>query len=238
MPRYGYRINDTHTGTDAAASASAAFSACSLLYSNRTLTPDSPSYPAKLTNSSYATKLLDHSRQLFTLAVNATGGMQFYQKAAPQVADSYPSTSYGDDLVMASLFLAMVDNSTAYIKLADQWWNQYRLSEGGIILDWDSKSAAIPILFTQILAASPSLVSSTDKSKWNQEAEHVLDKIVAADGPGYLTRGGLLYFGQGGSDLTSISPVLNSVMLLVRYSPFASTPAKQKSYLVSEVFEV
>src|SRR5260221_10238688 len=100
-------------GTDAAAGASAAFAACSNLYANRSLGPPF-STPAILQNSTYAQILLTHAQDLYAFAVNASGGMQTYQTATPQVGLAYPSSHYGDDLAMAALLLAWATDSVEY----------------------------------------------------------------------------------------------------------------------------
>jgi endoglucanase len=230
-PRPAYQINDTHPGTDAAASASSAFSACGLLYANRTLT-STAALPSALINTTYSGTLLTHSRQLFTFAVNATGGMHEYQKSVPDVSGIYSSSSYYDDLALAATFLGMADSSAANLQLAKKYWDDGDLSHSDIGLDWDSKVAAIPVLMAQVLSASPSLSSAQDLASWKSAAEQILDNIVAANGPGHLTGGGLLYF-DGSSDMTSLNPALNSAMLLVKYASLASSSSKGNNYLVS-----
>lgn len=224
-----YQINDTNPGTDAAASASAAFSACSLLYANRTLVATS-TIPSAIVNTTYSNTLLIHARQLLNFAVNATGGMQKYQEGAPDVGDAYPSTSYYDDLALAATFLGMADSSATNLQLAKTYWDQGGLSQGDIALDWDSKVAAIPVLMSQVLASSQALSSMQDARSWKSTAEAMLDQVVAANGPGYLTTGGLLYF-EGTSNLVSLNPALNSAMLLVKYAPLATSTTKMNDYL-------
>jgi endoglucanase len=230
-PRPAYAITSAKPGTDVAASTAAAFASCSLLYSNRTLSVSSPpSAPPKLVNTTYASTLLTHSRQLLDLAVNATGGQQLYQKAVPAVADAYPSGSMGDDLVLAALFLAYADNSTILFSQAQKWWNRYKLTAAGD-LSWDNKAPALPILFSQLLTLKPDLGTGSDLNKWKKEAELVLDSVVAAKGPGYLTPGGLLWY-DGFSDFNSLVPALNTAMLLIRYAPLATSSGKTNDYMV------
>ena len=230
-PRTAYAITSAKPGTDVAASTAAAFASCSLLYSNRTLSVSSPSSALpNVTNTTYASTLLTHSRQLLNLAVNATGGQQVYQKAVPAVTDSYPSSSIGDDLVLAALFLAYADNSPALFSQAQNWWGKYKLSGDGA-LNWDNKAPALPILFSQLLTLKPDLGTGSDLNKWKKEAETTLDGVVAANGPGYLTSGGLLWY-DGASDTNSLNPALNAAMLLVRYAPLATSSGKTNNYMV------
>ena len=233
-PRLAYAITSTKPGTDVAASTAAAFASCSLLYSNRTLSVSSPpTAPPRLRNTTYASTLLTHSRQLLNLAVNATGGQQLYQSAAPAVADAYPSGSMGDDLVLAALFLAYADNSTVLFSQAQKWWDKYKLTATGD-LSWDNKTPALPILFSQLLTLKPDLGTASDLKRWKKEAELVLDGVVAANGPGYLTPGGLIWY-DGSSDFNSLVPALNAAMLLIRYAPLANSSEKTNNYMVTEM---
>ncbi|KAG8755428.1 hypothetical protein FRC14_004052, partial [Serendipita sp. 396] len=130
-PRPVYQVNDTNPGTDVAAATSAAFSSCALVYGNKTLS-SSASVPNAMVNSTYSNVLLTHSRQLLSFAVNATAGMQLYQKAVPQIADIYASSSYYDDLALASIFLGIADSSSTYLQLAKTYWDKGALSQGDI----------------------------------------------------------------------------------------------------------
>lgn len=230
-----YQINDTNPGTDAAASTAAAFSSCSLLYANRTLVATATIPPA-IVNTTYSNTLLTHARQLLNFAVNATGGMQRYQDGA-QLGDAYPSTGYYDDLALAATFLGMSDSSATNLQLAKTYWDQGGLSQGDIALDWDSKVAAVPVLMSQVLASSQALSSTQDAPFWKSKAEAMLDQVVAANGPGVLTAGGLLYF-EGTSNLASLNPALNSAMLLVKYAPLATSTSKMNDYLAFAKLQV
>jgi endoglucanase len=136
----------------------------------------------------------------------------------------------GDDLVLAALFLAYADNSTALFSQAQQWWDKYKLTATGD-LSWDNKAPALPILFSQLLTLKPDLGTGSDLSRWKKEAELALDSVIAANGPGYLTPGGLIWY-DGSSDFNSLVPALNAAMLLIRYAPLASSPAKMNDYMV------
>ncbi|KAJ6629127.1 glycoside hydrolase family 9 protein [Mycena sp. CBHHK59/15] len=226
-PRRSYQINDTRPGTDAAAGTSAAFSACAALYSNRGFN-GSYSNPASLQNDTYAQTLMTHAQQLYAFAVNATGGQKTYQTSVPVVSDSYASSSFGDELTMASLFLAWANASTAYYQEAQQYFQQYQLSGQNSVFNWDSKTPGTYVLFAQIANSSSGLGGNF--SSWQTESERYFDRIVNNDGPGYLTNDGLLYY-DGDSDDATLNPALNAAMLLTRYAPMASTPDKKASYL-------
>lgn len=167
LPRPSYQINNTSPGTDAAAGVSGAFAACSYLYYGETLSPTSigksnvnTTAPASLQNTTYAATLLTHAVELYSFAVNASGGMTLYQNSVPEVAESYASSGYGDELVMAGLWLSLAVNasqnaktnsssnsttisslsSQQYYSLAETYYNQFSLAGQNDVFNWDSKS--------------------------------------------------------------------------------------------------
>ncbi|KAJ8472616.1 hypothetical protein ONZ51_g8400 [Trametes cubensis] len=196
-PRPSYQINNTSPGTDAAAQASAAFAACSSLYSNRTLS--SSSSALTLTNDSYASTLHSHARDLYTFATNATGGMQTYQTAVPQSADAYASSGYSDELAIAALFLSLADsgaNASAYYSDAASWYfsgnlEQQLVAGDETVFNWDSKTPGIAVLAAQLTAANPDLVSGSNATLkvWQSAVEGYFDAIVNGTGRSYLTQG-------------------------------------------------
>ncbi|KAH9002361.1 family 9 glycosyl hydrolase [Lactarius hatsudake] len=225
--RPSYQINDTRPGTDAAAGASAAFAACSNLYANRNLGP-SYSAPASLQNSSYAETLLTHALDLYAFAVNASGGQQTYQTAAPQAGIAYPSSSYGDELAMAALLLSWATNSSDYYSQAEGYYKQYSLGGTDSVFNWDSKTPGLAVLFAQLANAGATFAGNL--SGWQAEAERYFDRIINGDGPSFKTKGGLLWY-PGDSDDASLNPALNAAMLMTRYAQIATTQAKRTNYL-------
>ncbi|KAK7470799.1 hypothetical protein VKT23_002217 [Stygiomarasmius scandens] len=228
-PRPSFQINDTHPGTDAAASVSAAFSSCSNLYAGRGFN-HSQAYqpPASLQNSSYADRLLNHAQQLYSFAVNASGGQVTYQTSTPVVTESYASSGFGDDLTIAALFLAAATNSSSYYQDALDYYKRYSLAGQNDVFNWDSKTPGVYVLFTQLAQANYPFAG--DFSSWQTESERYFDKIVDDDGDSFLTDGGLLYY-DGDSNDASLNPALNAAMLLTRYAAIASNPDKATSYL-------
>ncbi|KAJ7499052.1 glycoside hydrolase family 9 protein [Mycena latifolia] len=210
--RPSYAINDTMPGTDAAAGASAAFSACAALYSNRGFNGSYSNHPASLQNDTYAQTLLTHAQQLYSFAVNATGGQKTYQSSVPEVAASYGSSTYGDDLTIAALFLAWANASAAFYQQAQNYFQQYKLGGEKDVFNWDSKTPGIYVLFAQIAQSSSGLGGNL--TAWQAECEKYFDAIVNNDGPGFMT--------NDSSD-ASLNPALNAAMLLTRYAPMAST---------------
>lgn len=219
LPRPSYQLNDTSPGTDAAAGVSAAFAACSYLYYGGLLSPTSigkssvnSSSPASLKNTTYAATLLSHATELYSFAVNASGGMTLYQNSIPAVAESYPSSGYGDELVYASLWLSLAvnasqqsnttsSNSTSnitslspqqYYSLAESYYKQFNLSGQNSVFNWDDKTAGTYILFAQM--ASLGYAGASNFSQWQKEAERYLDTVVdpsSSEGTAYMTKGKL-----------------------------------------------
>ncbi|THV08695.1 9 glycosyl hydrolase [Dendrothele bispora CBS 962.96] len=228
-PRPSYQINDTHPGTDAAASVSAAFSSCSNLYAGRGFNA-AQAYqpPASLQNSSYADTLLRHAQQLYSFAVNASGGQVTYQTSTPIATESYASSGFGDDLAIAALFLAAATNSSSYYQDANSFYQKFNLHGQNAVFNWDSKTPGVYVLFAQLAQANYPFAS--DLSSWQTESERYFDTIVNDNGDSSLTNGGLLFY-DGDSDDASLNPALNAAMLLTRYAAIASSPDKTTSYL-------
>jgi endoglucanase len=173
-------------GTDAAASAAAAFAACSSLYANNSFGP-SYSAPASLQNSTYASILLTHAQDLYSFAVNATGGKQTYQTAVPQAGLAYASSSYGDDLAIAALFLAWATNSSDYYSQAEAYYAQYSLGGQKKVFNWDSKTPGLAVLFAQLANSGASFAGNL--SGWQAESERYFDNILNGGGPSFKTKG-------------------------------------------------
>ncbi|TFK76043.1 glycoside hydrolase family 9 protein [Pluteus cervinus] len=227
QPRPSFQINDTSPGTDAAASASAAFSACAAMYANRGFNGKYAQQTASLRNSTYASTLLTHAHALYTFAVKASGGMKTYQSSVPQVGDAYASSSYGDDLVLAALFLSWAENSSDFYREANSYYQQFKLSGYEGVLNWDSKTPALPVLFAQI-AQSPNGPGS-NLSQWQNEAEDYFDGLIDSKGGASYTKHGLLYFGDDSRD-NSLNPALNAAMIMNRYASMATTDDKRVKY--------
>ena len=188
---------DHSPGTDAAAQASAAFSACSALYANRTLSASSST--SALRNTTYASELHAHARDLYAFATGASGGMQTYQTAVPQSAEAYASSDFADELSIAALFLALSDtgsNATEYYADAVRWYYSRNLgvqlrAGSESVFNWDSKIPGIPILAAQLAYAYPDIVSGSNATlqTWQQVVESYLDIFINIRGRSYLTDG-------------------------------------------------
>jgi endoglucanase len=205
--RLSYQINDTQSvpvlppqcpqvhllcnspGTDSSASASAAFSACSILY-NISGSPHGLS-PASLQNTSYASTLLEHAVSLHNLSVHASGGQLVTQKSVPQVADAYSSSGYGDDLALSALFLAWASNSSDLYQEAEDYYSKYSLGGQDDVFNWDDRSPALPLIFLQVMSVAPSVASGAQNtsSNWQREAEAYFDRITSGKSRGQQTKG-------------------------------------------------
>jgi endoglucanase len=163
-------------GTDVAAMTSAAFSSCALLYGNRSLGTS-----ASLANATYSSTLLTHSKQLMSFAANGT--MKTYTDSLKAIKGSgYDSDSFADDLVMAGIFLSMVDSteSAGYFKQAENWYNDYHLDGKDVVFNWASKTPSLALLFAQALTVNTGLKDAARNgiNSWKQEAEKYFDHIV------------------------------------------------------------
>ncbi|KAI0080651.1 Six-hairpin glycosidase [Panus rudis PR-1116 ss-1] len=234
-PRASFQINETSPGTDAAAQASAAFSACSALYANHSLS--SQSSPASLTNITYASTLLNHAQQLYGFATNTS--QRTYQTSVPASADAYASSGYTDELTLAALFLALASNSSQLYAQGVSDYNQFNLNQyvkpgNDQVFNWDSKSPGVVVLGSQLAKMYPSLTSNTDGNSvnWTRDAEKYFDAMLDGNSRGFLTGGGLLWY-SGDSDEASLNPSLNAAMLLTHYatSVLDTSSPKYASYL-------
>lgn len=226
-PRPSYLINSTHPGTDAAASASAAFSACSILYSGSKNT-FANSAPASLADTNYASTLQTHATQLFGLAANSS--FATFTSTLPAVNNVYPSSGYQDELVLGAFMLGAATNSSTLISQAISWYESAGLSGADNVFNWDSKGPGMAIMFAQLASAQPQLFpNSYSLSHWQSEAENYFDLIIGGSGRGRLTNGGLLYY-DGDSDEASLNPALNAAMLMLHYAPIATSNDKRSSY--------
>lgn len=159
------------------------------MYANRNL-GTSYSTPASLQNSSYAATLLTHAQDLYAFAVNASGGQQTFQTAVPESGIAYPSSSYGDDLASAALFLAWATNSSDYYSQAEGYYQKYSLGGTDAVFNWDSKAPGLAVLFAQLANAGATFAGNL--SGWQAEAEQYFDHILNGGGPSFKTKGASL----------------------------------------------
>ncbi|KAH8830739.1 glycoside hydrolase family 9 protein [Flagelloscypha sp. PMI_526] len=216
--RASYAVNASSPGTDAAAGASAAFSMCSRLYANASL-GDRYSSTSQLANSTYSSTLLSHAQDLWTFATTASGGFKLYSDSVPAIREAYGSSSYEDELTLATLLLAWATNSTSLYQQAQNYYTSFKIADQGAEYGWDNKYPAIPILFTQLYAAGFGNLST-----YRSDTERYLDNVVYNVD---VTRGGLLWYDHV-SDQASLDPALNAAALAIKYAPLANDLAKQR----------
>lgn len=138
-PRQSYVINSTAPGTDAAASAAAAFAASSVLYSGTPLATTSSAYspPASIVNATYAQILLSHAKDLYDFANTTT--RQVYQTNVPAVKGVYASSGWQDEMVWGGLWMALATNNSAYYADALSLYQSAKLTPVDKVLNWDSE---------------------------------------------------------------------------------------------------
>lgn len=233
-PRTAYPVNSSFPGTDVWASTATAFAIGSMLYSGVNWNTSSNAHaPASLANQSYAAELLKHAESLYKTA-NDTSPMSTFSHSVPAIGAAYTSSGWGDDLVAAGLALAAATNNSAYYADAYANYQKYALSGKQSVWNWDSRTPAAYLLFSEIAAARPGIASGAglqvNQTGWQKETEAYLDAIVNDHlQGGSLTKGGLLFY-DGDSDEASLNPALGAATLLVRYAPLATSGDKTAQY--------
>lgn len=234
--RPSYQVNDTNPGTDVAAAASAAFAACSILYSNsssyNSTNSSIPFSRASLQNGTYSQTLLSHARALWDFASEHNSTL--YQDSVPAVKDTYPSSDYRDDYTFAALWMSWATGDAVLYNQTLDMYNNFQLGNPDNGLDgafnWDGKVPGIPVLATQIgTMMQEQWQGYYDLGAWQSQAETYLDGVVNGEGRAKTTGGGLLYY-DGDSDEASLNPALNAAMLMTRYAPMASSQQKKWAY--------
>ena len=118
-----------------------------------------------------------------------------YQTSVPVIENSYPSSGYGDDLAIASLWLGLAQNDSTLVNQAQGYYNQFKLDAQlpDSVFNWDSVLPGIPILATQIHRSYPYL----GQDGWQSQAETYLDRVVSGKGAGKLTKGSIVPASRG-----------------------------------------
>jgi endoglucanase len=145
--------------------------------------------------------LLNHAEQLYTFAVNATGGKRPYSSSiSASISAAYNSTTYMPDLALAAAFLARAERSSNRWNEAVNWYQSGNLTQDlqdeGAVFNWASKSAAVPILLTQMALSSASGGQGEvggNQQTWQGEAEKWADGVVNGIGQSKKTSGDCSY---------------------------------------------
>lgn len=158
--------------------------------SSNASTPASPS----LANATYAKILLDHAKDLY----NAANSTRFttYSQSIPAIGDAYTSSTYGDDLCLAALSLALATNQSTYYADAYRWYRNFSLTGSNQPWNWDSKTPAVYTLFVEAARARPALAAgaglAVNLTGWQAEAEGWFDRVIGGQVKGiYQTKGEL-----------------------------------------------
>lgn len=119
--------------------------------------------------------------------MNATGGQQVYQNAVPEIAQSYGSSTFGDELTLAALTLALATNSSDFFNQAVAYYSQNKLAGQDGVLNWDSKTPALAVLFAELSSSRPEFGGNLQQ--WQKEAERYFDNIVNYNSQASMTKG-------------------------------------------------
>lgn len=158
---------------------------------NTTSTASTPSSPS-LANATYAGRLLDHAKALY----NTANSTQFttYSTSIPAIGDAYTSSTYGDDLCLAALSLALATNQSSYYADAYRWYQNFSLTGSSQPWNWDSKTPAVYTLFVEAARARPALAAgaglAANLTGWQAEAEGWFDRIIAGNSKRVYQTGG------------------------------------------------
>ncbi|KAF9977302.1 hypothetical protein BGZ73_006451 [Actinomortierella ambigua] len=207
-PRTSYMITNTKPGTDAAADAAAAFSACSVLYSE------------KLNDRTYAGVLAAHADSLFRMAETATP-QQVYQNAVPAVVCCYASSGYVDELAWAAAWMYRRTKDAAYKAKAAKYLSTPGISVTDVVT-WDSKAGFVPLVMAE------ATVGEADNDQWIQKAIQYAEVTVNPSDPCKFTRGGM-YWCKGSSDTSSMVVPANAALGMRMLTTLLSPPPNATS---------
>ncbi|XP_021757560.1 endoglucanase 20-like [Chenopodium quinoa] len=187
-PRTLYKITSSSPGTEAAADASAALAAASIVF--------------KAVDSTYSSKLLQHSQSLFDFADKYRGS---YSASCPFYC-SY--SGYQDELLWAAAWLYKASGNSKYLNYvsSNKGWSQ-AVSE----FSWDNKYAGV-----QILLAKEFLAGKRMLSDYKSKADSFVCSIVPESGSAQFqtTPGGLLFV----RDAANLQYVTSASMIISIYT--------------------
>ncbi|KAI9085020.1 hypothetical protein K1719_033012 [Acacia pycnantha] len=173
-PRYAFRIDADHPGSDLAAETAAALAAASIAF--------------QPVNAAYASLLLTHATHLFEFARNKPG---LYHDSIQVARKIYASSGYQDEMVWAAAWLHRASGSKTYLEYVAQNGAGGQRSS----FSWDDKYVG-----AQILVAKLVLEGKVDgKGTWadykTQADKFICSCAQKAGGSNFKkTPGGLLWF--------------------------------------------
>ncbi|XP_070565336.1 endoglucanase A-like isoform X2 [Ptychodera flava] len=107
MARPAYKLNETLPGTDCVGSTVAALAAASIAFKDR--------------DANYSALLLQEARELYTFAYDFRGN---YGNSIPEAATVYASTSFGDDITWAAMWMYHATHEQHYLDNATDQFNR------------------------------------------------------------------------------------------------------------------
>ncbi|CBQ68070.1 probable Family 9 glycosyl hydrolase [Sporisorium reilianum SRZ2] len=232
-PRPSYSVTRQNPGTDAFAICAAAFAASAFLYSDRSLPTSTNGAQLggvpSIRNRTYSEALLRHADGLWDLAINSSP-KQVYTAVQPVAGQSYPSSGYQDDLAFAGLWMALAKGDASYVNQALTFYpnGTNAFASVNAALNWDQKTAALPVLATQMAQHNTSFGLSM--SRFQNDAESYFDRLTQGKMQDVSQTKGGLYWWKGDSDSNSLNPALNAAFIADLYSNFATTSTKTSAY--------
>ncbi|KAK4429362.1 Endoglucanase 10 [Sesamum alatum] len=205
------QVNTSAAGTEVAAETAAALASASLVF--------------KAVDSTYATSLLKHAKQLFAFADKYR---KSYSISIPEVQSFYNSTGYGDELLWAAGWLYHATGDKTYFEYATgdtaedygNWGNPTWFS-------WDNKLAGAQVLLSRVSYFGSKDVSNNDVlGKYRETAEAVMCGFLpnSPTATESRTENGLIWV----SEWNALQQSVSSAFLAVVYSDYMLTSRTAK----------
>jgi endoglucanase len=209
-------VNMSAPGTDVAALTSSALSSASYLFRY------------KYNDTKYADKLLKHATDLFHFAETAKP-WQPYSMAVPAVKGLYATNRYQNQLLLGCLWMYKVTGNETYYNKIDAYTYLFRDNLYPSIMDWSDQTGA-----ALVLGAS---LNDTDLKFRNMSLNYfntILDTI-REDSICTYTNGGLFWC-DGSSDANSVSPPLNTALLIALFQQsYTDLPSNYTSFMKNQL---
>ncbi|KAJ8949207.1 hypothetical protein NQ318_021700 [Aromia moschata] len=210
MTRPAYKIDAEHPGSDLAGEASAMFSSASVVF--------------KSVNETYSKELLRHAVELYEFAKNYRG---LYQDVIPGAKQYYESSSYGDELTWAALWLYRATDNPKYLDDAEKYYEEFKISEeGSNKFYYNEKVAGLQVQYLQSYNGS-FLADSTGATEYFESAQKFCDNAVDKQ---LRTPKGLIYINK----LGTLSHASNVAFLCLRVADLPRMDSKKYVHFAKE----
>ncbi|KAL0360565.1 UNVERIFIED_CONTAM: Endoglucanase 10 [Sesamum radiatum] len=199
------QVNTTIPGTDVAAETAAALASASLVF--------------KSVDSTYASSLLKHARQLFAFADKYR---KSYSISIPEVQSFYNSTGYGDELLWAAGWLYHATGRKPYFYATGKTAETYGNWGNPTWFSWDNKLAGAQVLMSRVSFFGSKDVSTNDVlGKYRETAEAVMCGFLpkSPTATESRTENGLIWV----SEWNALQQSVSSAFLAVVYSDYMRT---------------